>query len=82
MEKTAEQLRSLGAPFARAELHVSVTKKIARFVLVVPMFDYPIADNTPVKETLNAILLAGRLNGMIDKNTTVTVLDLDTIQAN
>ncbi len=78
------ELKNLGAPFPAAEVQVSVKKKIARLVLVLlnPTMDFPLGENTTVKETATEIIQAARDQGLIDENTVVDVIDLDSLQTN
>ena len=81
---TIEEIKALGAPFEKAEVHVSLQKKIARLVLVVPgrkgnypAMDFPLdCDEDCQQVGLNIIAAAGE-NGLLDAHSITVIFDVD-----
>ena len=76
-------LKELGPPFPAAEIQVSVKKKVARLLLVLrnPSLDFPLGERS-ANEMVDEILKAARVEGLIDDNTAVSIIDLDSLPTN
>ena len=83
---TVKEMRTLGwAPFRKAEIQVSMRKKIARLVLLMPdreenhpTIDFPIIEGTANYEQAGReIIAAAGSRGLLDANSMTVIVDVD-----
>ena len=89
MSHSIEQIKALGAPFAMAEIHVSLRANVARLILVVPTMNppYPCSDYTlrekytDYVQAGHDIAMAAAIAGLLADKAQVAVVNADSMGA-
>jgi hypothetical protein len=79
-----DDVKALGAPFGKAEIHVSLRKKTAMLVLLVPgrkgnhpALDFQLDGDEDWQQVGKELTIAASKNGLLKTNSIVAILNLD-----
>lgn len=79
-----DEVKALGAPFEKAEVHVSMRNKTVTLVLLVPgrisnhpALDFEINGDEDWRQVGTELTFAASKNGLLDANSIVAILNLD-----
>ncbi len=79
-----DQVKSLGAPFEKAEVHVSLRNKMVTLVLLVPgrignhpALDFQLDGDEDWRQVGTELTFAASNNGLLQANSIVAIMNLD-----
>lgn len=81
---TFDEVKALGAPFEKAEVHVSLRNKTVKLVLLIPgrkgnhpALDFLLDGDEDWQQVGTELTVAASNNGLLNANSIVAILNLD-----